>query len=361
MLPAPLCVYFEDIILKTLPFKAFGGMTIEAEVWGEDEQPTILLLADLEGAQTRWRALADALCVSGRRVILLPNIKEKASASKHVRALLARLTSRPVVIAIGDDQAHSVAEQALAKEGTHLALALATVGFAARQQATEDGSPKTGAVPTLMFQTGLVESGIEAQGDEPWDAGDEALVGDEALLGSLLQFLEQHQPLAAREFRYGSDPRTLRDAMGCFATGVTIITAFKDDGAPIGLTANSFTSVSLDPPLLLVCIAKTSSSAPVMEQVTRFGVNVLHVGQQAISSRFASKVEDRFAGLDWSAGETQVPMLDSALVAFECERHSLHDAGDHFILVGKVNRAQFESHRDPLLFYRGKYRRLYYA
>ncbi|NJS14741.1 MAG: flavin reductase family protein [Sphingopyxis sp.] len=183
----------------------------------------------------------------------------------------------------------------------------------------------------------------------------------EAFLGLLLDFLERKQPRAATEFRAGSDARTLRDAMGCFATGITIVTAMDAEGRPIGLTANSFTSVSLDPPLLLVCIANTAGSAPVLREAAHFGVNVLQIGQQPASNRFAGRGEDRFAATAWGPGETGVPLLDGSLVSFECKRHAVHEAGDHFLLIGDVVRAQFEPRRDPLLYFRGKYRRLHFA
>ena len=96
------------------------------------------------------------------------------------------------------------------------------------------------------------------------------------------------------EYRTGSDPRTLRDALGCFATGVTVVTCLGPDGEPVGLTANSFTSVSLDPPLLLVCIAKQAASAGAMVGASHFAVNVLQTGQQPASIRFATRHEDRF-------------------------------------------------------------------
>jgi flavin reductase (DIM6/NTAB) family NADH-FMN oxidoreductase RutF len=183
----------------------------------------------------------------------------------------------------------------------------------------------------------------------------------EAFLGRLLDFLERKQPRDATEFRAGSDARTLRDAMGCFATGITIVTAIEPAGNPIGLTANSFTSVSLDPPLLLVSIANTAGTAPVLREAKHFGVNVLQTGQQPASNRFAGKGEDRFAATAWTPGETAVPLLDGSLVSFECQRHAVHEGGDHFILVGEVVRAQFEPRRDPLLYFRGKYRRLHFA
>jgi flavin reductase (DIM6/NTAB) family NADH-FMN oxidoreductase RutF len=183
----------------------------------------------------------------------------------------------------------------------------------------------------------------------------------EALLAYLLDFLERKQPRHASEFRAGSDARTLRDAMGCFATGITIVTSHAPDGSPIGLTANSFTSVSLDPPLLLVAIANTAGSAIALKQASHFVVNVLQTGQQPASNRFAGKGVDRFAATAWHAGETGMPVLDGSLGSFECRRHAIHDSGDHFLLVGEVLRAEFEPRRDPLLYFRGKYRRLQMA
>ena len=177
----------------------------------------------------------------------------------------------------------------------------------------------------------------------------------------LLDCLERKHPRFVLEFREGSDARTFRDALGCFATGVTIITAMAPDGSPIGLTANSFTSVSLDPPLLLVCIANNAGSGSVLREAERFAVNVLQIGQQPTSNRFAGKGEDRFAATPWEVGEFGTPVLTGSLSSFECARDAVHDGGDHFILVGRVLKAMFEPRRDPLLYFRGKYRRLHFA
>ena len=163
-----------------------------------------------------------------------------------------------------------------------------------------------------------------------------------------------------REYRTGSDPRTLRDALGCFATGVTVVTCFDGDGEPVGLTANSFTSLSLDPPLLLVCVAKAAASAVPLSSATNFAVNVLQTGQQPASITFSTRVEDRFGCTEWSVGEHGAPVLMESLSVFECRRHAIHDGGDHFILVGEVVKASFESGLDPLLYFRGRYRRLHF-
>ena len=167
------------------------------------------------------------------------------------------------------------------------------------------------------------------------------------------------QPITG-EYRTGHDPRTLRDALGCFATGVTVVTCVGDDGRPAGLTVNSFTSVSLDPPLLLVCLAKQAASAAPLTQADSFAVNVLQTGQQPASIRFATRDEDRFGTTPWSRGEGGAPILEDSLGVFECERYAVYDGGDHHILVGRVVKASFDASLDPLLYFRGRYRRLHF-
>ncbi len=162
------------------------------------------------------------------------------------------------------------------------------------------------------------------------------------------------------EYRTGSDPRTLRDALGCFATGVTVVTCFDPDGRPFGITANSFTSVSLDPPLLLVNVQKQATSAPALTAASQFAVNVLQTGQQPASIRFSTRDEDRFGATPWSCGEAGAPILKDSLSVFECERFAVYDGGDHHILVGQVVKASFDESLDPLLFFRGSYRRLHF-
>lgn len=163
-----------------------------------------------------------------------------------------------------------------------------------------------------------------------------------------------------QEYRSGHDPRTLRDALGCFATGVTVVTCLNGDGQPAGLTVNSFTSVSLDPPLLLVCLAKRAVSASALIEASHFAVNVLQTGQQPASIRFSTKDEDRFGTTPWSCGEGGAPILKDSLGVFECERHAVHSGGDHHILIGQVVKASFDAALDPLLYFRGRYRRLHF-
>jgi flavin reductase (DIM6/NTAB) family NADH-FMN oxidoreductase RutF len=162
------------------------------------------------------------------------------------------------------------------------------------------------------------------------------------------------------EYRTGHDPRTLRDALGCFATGVTVVTCLTQAGTPTGLTVNSFTSVSLDPPLLLVCLAKPAASAAALITAPCFAVNVLQTGQQPASIRFATRDEDRFGTTPWSCGEAGAPILAESLGVFECERYAVYDGGDHHILVGEVVKASFDASLDPLLYFRGRYRRLHF-
>jgi flavin reductase (DIM6/NTAB) family NADH-FMN oxidoreductase RutF len=162
------------------------------------------------------------------------------------------------------------------------------------------------------------------------------------------------------EYRSGHDPRTLRDALGCFATGVTVVTCVGADGKPAGLTVNSFTSVSLDPPLLLVCLHKMAGSSMALTEASHFAVNVLQTGQQPASIRFSTRDEDRFGATPWSCGEAGAPILEESLGVFECERYAVHDGGDHYILIGQVVKASFDASLDPLLFFRGRYRRLHF-
>jgi flavin reductase (DIM6/NTAB) family NADH-FMN oxidoreductase RutF/pimeloyl-ACP methyl ester carboxylesterase len=187
--------------------------------------------------------------------------------------------------------------------------------------------------------------------------------GDQADLfnAAIVDFLERRVPREPIAYRAGSDPRTLRDALGCFATGVTIVTSLDPEGKPIGLTANSFTSVSLDPPLILFCLAKSSGSLPALTASSHFAINVLHMGQQLSSNRFAKRDEERFSAVEWETWQSGVPILSGSLASFECERHELVDAGDHLVFIGRVIMAKFEPRRDPLLYFRGKYRRLHFA
>lgn len=132
------------------------------------------------------------------------------------------------------------------------------------------------------------------------------------------------------------DPRQLRDAFGAFLTGVTVVTTMDNTGKPIGFTANSFTSVSLDPPLLLVCLAKTSRNFATMTGARGFAVNILSENQKDVSNTFARPVEDRFASVSWSAGPFGSPVFEGTAAWFDCAMHQVVDAGDHVILLGRI-------------------------
>jgi flavin reductase (DIM6/NTAB) family NADH-FMN oxidoreductase RutF len=151
------------------------------------------------------------------------------------------------------------------------------------------------------------------------------------------------------------DVRGFRDAMGRFATGVTLVTAVGPDGAPIGLTANSFTSLSLDPPLVLWSLDRKSDTLPIFTECRHFGVNVLQAHHRELSTKFATKQNHHFDAIPFETWDSGVPIIPDALAAMECEVHARHDGGDHVIMVGRV--LGLRSHEDgvPLMFYRGKY------
>ena len=154
--------------------------------------------------------------------------------------------------------------------------------------------------------------------------------------------------------------REFRDALGLFPTGVAIVTTVDAQGQPAGITVNSFTSVSLDPPLILVSIARTSRNFDLFNQVDHFAVNLLRDEQRQISTAFASPTADRFGSVRHRAGHGNVPLIEAPLVAFECEAWARHEAGDHVLLLGKVLRLNHnpELPPKPLLYFRGQYREL---
>ncbi|WP_231562375.1 enoyl-CoA hydratase-related protein [Sphingomonas sp. 35-24ZXX] len=148
------------------------------------------------------------------------------------------------------------------------------------------------------------------------------------------------------------DPRTYRDALGQFATGVTIVTTRDSDGKAVGVTANSFNSVSLDPPLVLWSLARSARSMAAFEQSGQFAVHILASDQDALSNRFASRIEDKFAGLD--IGEDGPPRIEGCSARLVCSTRHLYEGGDHVIMVGEV--VDYESDgKPPLLFHGGTY------
>jgi flavin reductase (DIM6/NTAB) family NADH-FMN oxidoreductase RutF/pimeloyl-ACP methyl ester carboxylesterase len=404
-------------------FRGFAGVALSGELLGDAHAPPVLLLHG--GGQTRahWVGVATALREAGRQTLNLDLRGHGASEwpadgrydfdafVADLRAVLAQLPARPVIV--GSSLGGWIATVALGEDGAHLAAGLVLVDAppqmdealsrslaeAMRRRAQRTTTPlwdirtlgafePSEVVPRLhaaatkltvpvMFIRGAqsrltdhdsVEAFVKgipnaefAEIDEVGAAHLIVTERAETFNAVLLDFLERRAPLAPPVYRASSDARALRDALGCFATGVTVVTATAPDGTPIGLTANSFTSVSLDPPLLLVCIALGARSAAAIQAADHFAVNVLQIGQQPASNIFAGQGQDRFASTAWEKGETGAPMLTGSLGAFECARHAVHDGGDHIILVGRVVRAVFDARRDPLLYFRGKYRRLHFA
>jgi flavin reductase (DIM6/NTAB) family NADH-FMN oxidoreductase RutF len=154
--------------------------------------------------------------------------------------------------------------------------------------------------------------------------------------------------------------REFRDALGLFPTGIAIVTTVDAEGEPAGITVNSFTSVSLDPPLILVSVARTSRNFDLFNVVNHFAVNLLREEQRAISSAFASPTADRFGSVRHRPGHGNAPLIEAHLVAFECETYARYDGGDHVLLLGKVLNlsADLNLPPKPLLYFRGQYREL---
>jgi len=150
------------------------------------------------------------------------------------------------------------------------------------------------------------------------------------------------------------DSAEFRQLLGRFATGVVVLTAVRADGQPVGMTANSLASVSLEPPLVLLCIDHAATIYPTITTSDRFVVNVLSAHQEAISRRFAGEVDDRFDGIGYRLSEAGLVLLDDALAHIECERWAQHEAGDHTIMIGRVVAGDAREGR-PLLYYRGGY------
>ncbi|MGB9458658.1 MAG: flavin reductase family protein [Bryobacteraceae bacterium] len=156
------------------------------------------------------------------------------------------------------------------------------------------------------------------------------------------------QPVSSEDFRC---------ACGRFTTGVTIASVVDRQGTPHGLTVNSFTSVSLDPPLVLIALAHSASVMDAFSGASFFSLNVLAAGQRDLAERFALKGHDRFDGLAWHAGETGAPLLPHTLAEIECAIRQRFTAGDHDLFVGEMVRAVVRE-GEPLLYFSGRYRRL---
>jgi flavin reductase (DIM6/NTAB) family NADH-FMN oxidoreductase RutF len=146
-----------------------------------------------------------------------------------------------------------------------------------------------------------------------------------------------------------------RAALGMFATGVTIVTGRDADGRAIGLTANSFNSVSLTPPLVLWSLARAAGSMPAFQRGSHYAINILAAEQRTLAERFASRIVDRFAGVPLREGSGGVPIIEGCAAVFECFNRSRYEEGDHVIFVGEVERCERREGATPLIFHGGRY------
>jgi flavin reductase ActVB len=153
------------------------------------------------------------------------------------------------------------------------------------------------------------------------------------------------------------DRDLFRAVLGRFASGITVVTARDAQGTPHGMTVSAFSSLSLDPPLVLVCVGNEATMAPVMASTETFAVNMLAESQEALSRRFAGKIDDRFAGVGYSDSDSGDPVLDDVLASLQCRVVARHPAGDHIIVVGRVEQGSAHDGK-PLLYYRGGYAQL---
>ncbi|HWQ36835.1 MAG TPA: flavin reductase family protein [Blastocatellia bacterium] len=151
------------------------------------------------------------------------------------------------------------------------------------------------------------------------------------------------------------DAQAFRRVMGQFATGVTVITTLDQVGNKYGMTANSFTSVSLDPPLVLVCVGRDLDFCRIIADATHFSVNILASHQEDLSRRFAMRGIDRFEGISHRPGRTGPPLLADTLAHLECSRYELLSGGDHLIVLGRVEHLEYRG-GEPLLYFGSSYR-----
>ena len=155
--------------------------------------------------------------------------------------------------------------------------------------------------------------------------------------------------------RPGFSSQEFRASLGMFATGVTIVTARTPAGVLVGLTANSFNSVSLNPPLVLWSLAQAASSMAAFSTGSHYAINILAADQKALAERFASRREDRWSDVAFTEGACGAPLLDGAAATFECFNRSRYEEGDHVIFVGEVERCSHRDGASPLLYHGGKF------
>jgi 3-hydroxy-9,10-secoandrosta-1,3,5(10)-triene-9,17-dione monooxygenase reductase component len=200
---------------------------------------------------------------------------------------------------------------------------------------------------------GGIPEGMSDDARETWPS--QELI--KSWLGNELDFemrLGEHTPIPD-DPESAARARRFRDVLGLFASGVTVVTSLSD-GAPVGMTCQSFTSVSLEPPLVMFCPARTSRAWPMMQRAGFFCVNFLAADQAEISQAMATKGTDKYDGIEWRPATTGAPLIDGVIGFVDCTVHSVHEAGDHYVVLGRVRELGFgDTGRKPLLYYRGSY------
>ena len=209
--------------------------------------------------------------------------------------------------------------------------------------------------------TSQVPEGMSENARETWPS--QELI--KSWLGNELDFelrLGEHTPIPD-DPEAAARARRFRDVLGLFCSGVTVITSVSD-GNPVGMTCQSFSSVSLDPPLVMFSPAKTSRAWPLMQRAGFFCVNILAADQSELSNGMATKGDEKFAGVSWTTAATGAPLIEGVLGYVDCTVHQVIEAGDHYIVIGRVKELGFgdrsgqgpaEERVDPLLFFQGKY------
>jgi len=207
-----------------------------------------------------------------------------------------------------------------------------------------------------------IPEGISADARETWPS--QQLIESFLNTGDDFELrLGEHTPIPADDPEAAARARQFRDVLGLFATGVTVVTSTSGD-EPVGMTCQSFSSVSLEPPLVMFCPAKTSRAWPLMRAAGFFCVNILGTGQEELSNTMATKGSEKFDGVPWTPASSGAPVLEGVLGHVDCSIETVLEAGDHYIVVGRVRELAFGDGHSvdgaaaaPLLFHRGAYTR----
>ncbi len=152
------------------------------------------------------------------------------------------------------------------------------------------------------------------------------------------------------------DPSQFRNVLSRFATGITVVTGVIPGGKATGVTVNSFSSISMDPPLVMVCLDKRTKSLEAFTEGDCFAIHILGSHQKEVSNRFATVGEDKLVGVEYEEWEGCCPVLRDCLAVLKCHREAVHDAGDHLIVIGRIREMEEGGDREPLLYYRSGYR-----